>query len=107
MKLFTCILVVIILILSITPIVGVHCNVSNWTTNIEINSDQEDNETEGDETCPLLCGCQCGHRYLISITSSRMVSNPVLVNNIKLPETYSEGTSFDLIHSIWHPPKIS
>lgn len=109
MKFFAVILATFILVLSIVPFEGACCDTQceEVYSGLDTKSDQENNGGQQNETCPPLCGCQCSHIHVISVVYNKVDRQLAPVNDHKLPRAYNDGISFDLIHAIWHPPKIS
>jgi hypothetical protein len=109
MKYLSLIFATFTLLLSAVPIEGA-CRSASYDGVYNYSgteSNQHESGNQDNETCPPLCGCQCSHIHVISVSHNREIVHLVFADNSKLPGDYSNGISFNLINAVWHPPKFS
>tara|TARA_R110001592_G_scaffold45430_2_gene145167 strand:- start:6942 stop:7256 length:315 start_codon:yes stop_codon:yes gene_type:complete len=104
MKFFAIILSTFILVLSIVPFEDDYCGIQCEEISA---SNQQDSGNHNNESCPPICGCQCVHIQVAAVSRDIIETPLISVKNTKLSRVYDEDISFDLINSIWHPPKLS
>ena len=103
MKFLAIILSTFILVLSIVPFEDNYCGIQCEEIS---DSTHQDKENHDSESCPPLCDCQCSQIHVISVEHKDVTNAFVFADESKISCGLDNEISFDLLNSIWHPPKL-